>query len=96
MFLNLGDESTPHFILDLVLELKREKIVPVVSPCEIFERSYLAENASGSQRDLLLLMKNVGIDVLERFDNWISRQATDTVMLFSDYVAEYKTDSEDI
>ena len=96
VFLNLGDESAPHFILDLVLELEREKIVPVVSPCEIFERSYLVENASGSQRDLVLLIKSAGIDVLERLRHWISCQASDTVMSLSDYVAEYKADFEDV
>ena len=68
VFLNLGDESVPHFIIDLVMELKREKIVTDISPCEIFERSYLIDIA-GCQKDLALLLKNIGSDMLDRFNH---------------------------
>ena len=52
VFMNFGNESVPHFILDLVLELEREKVVPAVSPCEVFERTYLIEDGvRGNRRD---------------------------------------------
>ena len=92
VFLNLGDESAPHFILDLVLELEREKVAPDISPCEIFEGSYLIEKASGHQRDLALVLKNIESDALARLNHWVSGQAPDAVMPLSDYAAKYKVD----
>ena len=95
VFLSLGDESVPHFILDLVLELEREKVVSTVSPCEIFERSCLMENASGHRRDLALLLKSVEADAFERLKRWVSSEASHAVTLLSDYIAEYRIDLED-
>ena len=96
VFLNLGEESVPHFILDLVLELEREKIIPTISPCEIFERSCLIEKDRGDQRDLALLLKSAKIDALERLKDWVSQQAPDAVMRLSDYVSEHNADFADV
>ena len=88
VFLSLGrDESVPHFILDLVLELEREKVVSNVSSCEIFERSCLMDNASGHQKDLALLLKSAEADAFERLKNWVCGQEFHAVALLSDYMA---------
>ena len=91
VFLNLGDGSIPHFILDLVLELEREKIISNLSICEIFERSYLIDKDCGNQRDLALMLKNTEIDAFERLRHWISLQGTHTVILLIDYVVGCET-----
>ena len=89
VFLNIAGENAAHFIIDLVLELEREKIVPVISPCAIFERSYSIDNASRNQKDLLLLLKSMEGEALERLNHWINRQMPGTVISLSDYIAEY-------
>ena len=96
VFLNLGNESVPHFILDLVLELKREKVVSSISPCEIFEGSYLIDKGRGDQRDLVLLLKNMETNALERLKHWISSQTPNAAIWLFDYVAECKVDFADI
>jgi hypothetical protein len=90
VFLNLGEECIPHFILDIVLEKKKEKVVTTISPCKYFEMSCLMDKTHGDRKDLILLLKNMESDLHLRFMRWVGRQAPHTVLLLSDYIAESK------
>ena len=90
VFLNLGEENVPRFIVDLVSELEREKVTTTVSPCEIFESSRLIDRPHGHQRDLALTLKSADSSARKRLKDWVKRQPPDAVMLLSEYTAEYK------
>jgi hypothetical protein len=92
VFLNLGEESVPHFILDIVLELEREKLVTTISPCKYFEMSCFMDKAHGDRKDLILLLKNMETDLLLLLERWVKRQEPHTVLLLSDYIAGSKAD----
>jgi len=96
VFLNLGEENAPHFVLNLVLELEQENVVANIPPCEIFEKTCLMDNAYGHRIDLVLLLKNIETNLFERLKYWLSQQTPHAVMLLTEYMREYNAKFADM
>jgi hypothetical protein len=89
VFMDFRDESAPHFILNLIEELQREKIVESIAPCQTFAKSFMMFSPATGRKDLVLLLRSLSEESMERLETWRNNQGEQTVMILSDYVKQY-------
>ena len=83
------DENAPHFILNLVEELKRENVTESIAPCQTFAKSFMMVSPATKRRDLVLLLRPLNETSMSRLELWRGNQGEQIVMMLSDYVKQY-------
>jgi hypothetical protein len=89
VFIDFREENAPHFILDLIEELQREKIAESIAPCQTFAKSFMMVSPATGRRDLTLLLRPLSEDSMNRLENWRNNQGEQVVMVLSEYVTQY-------
>jgi hypothetical protein len=89
VFIDFREENAPHFILDLIEELQREKIAESIAPCQTFAKSFMMVSPATGRKDLTLLLRPLSEDSMNRLENWRNNQGEQVVMVLSEYVTQY-------
>jgi hypothetical protein len=74
VFIDFRDENAPHFILSLIEELQREKIAESIAPCQTFAKSFMMVSPATGRRDLVLLMRPLDDEPMNRLETWRNNQ----------------------
>jgi hypothetical protein len=89
VFMDFRNESAPHFILDLIEELQREKIAESIAPCQTFAKSFMMISPATRRKDLVLLLRPLTEEAIARLEKWRNNQGEQMVMVLSEYVKQY-------
>jgi hypothetical protein len=89
VFMDFRDENAPHFILNLIEELQREKIAESIAPCQTFAKSFMMISPATGRKDLVLLLRPLSDESMNRLENWRHNQGEQVVMVLSEYVPQY-------
>jgi hypothetical protein len=89
VFMDFRDENAPHFILNLIEELQREKIAEIIAPCQTFAKSFMMISPATGRKDLVLLLRPLSEEAMNRLEHWRNNQGEQVVMLLSEYVKQY-------
>jgi hypothetical protein len=89
VFVDFREENAPHFILDLIEELQREKIAESIAPCQTFAKSFLMVSPATKRKDLVLLLRPLNEENVSLLEQWRNNQGEQVVMNLSDYVKQY-------
>jgi hypothetical protein len=92
VFLDFRDENAPHFILNLIEELQREKVAESIAPCQTFAKSFMMISPATGRRDLVLLLRPLNTEAMNRFESWRNNQGEQVVMILPEYVKQYATE----
>ena len=89
VIVDFREEKAPHFILNLVEELQREKIADSIAPCQTFSKSFMMVSPATKRKDLVLLLRPLNEENLSRLEQWMNNQGEQVVMILSNYVKQY-------
>jgi hypothetical protein len=92
VFMDFRDENAPHFILSLIEELQREKIAESIAPCQTFAKSFMMISPATGRKDLVLLLRPLTEEAMDRLETWRNNQGEQMVMILSEYVKQYSAE----
>jgi hypothetical protein len=92
VFKDFREENAPHFILNLIEELQREKIAESIAPCQTFGKSFMMISPATGRRDLVLLLRQLTEEAMNRLETWRNNQGEQVVMILSEYVKQHASE----
>jgi hypothetical protein len=92
VFLDFRDENAPHFILNLIEELQREKVAESIAPCQTFAKSFMMISPATGRKDLVFLLRPLSEGAMNRLESWRNNQGEQIVMILPEYVKQYSAE----